>query len=161
MKFKWDFSELVNFGNRLGDTEAFARYQEDICKEIADILRKMLLAHTPVKTGKLKAGWGGDNAAYKVKRKGSVFEVTLENKVEYARWVNDGHRSFNQFGGPYFVQNRTPKIAPEYNTIDDDTYVFGHFFVEISVYKVENSKELEKILYQQLENWFRWCLNGK
>lgn len=161
MKLKWDVRELTNFGNRIGDFEKFLSYQENVCKEIADVLRKMLKANTPVLTGKLKAGWGNDKTSYKVKRKGTVFEVALENKVEYARWVNDGHRSFNQFGGPYFVQNRTPKIAPEYNTIDDGTYVFGHFFVEISVYKVENSKELENILYQELEKWFRWCLNGK
>jgi hypothetical protein len=159
MKLKWDFHELYDFGKRVGNVSKF----EDTCKkltqELAKVLHSMLLNDTPVKTGELRSGWtDGENYKYTVKKVSNGFEVELKNKVPYALSVNDGHYSYNQYGGAYVVKNRT---VPYTQGNSDATFVFGHFFVEKSILKLENSNTLEKVLYKELEKWFRWCVDGK
>lgn len=153
MKIEWDFHEFFEFADKLSDFNRLEEKLQSTSKELGEILLKMLKANTPVKTGKLKSGW----TDYKVERVKNGFEITLTNTVEYAKWVNDGHYSYNQFGGAYFVRNRTPKIAPEYETNDDDTFVFGHFFVEVTLWQLSNSTQLEQIIYKQLQKWWEGC----
>ena len=156
MNFEWDFSEFTDFANQLSDVGRFEKLLKETAEEVGNILLEMLRLNTPVKTGKLRAGWTN----YEIKQVNNGYEVTLTNPVEYARWVNDGHYSYNQYGGAYFVQNRTPKIAPEFGTNDDDTFVFGHFFVEITLWKFNKEGVIEDIIYEQLQKWWEGCLNG-
>lgn len=159
MKLEWDLSELEDFAERLENTAKFKVVCKKLTQELAKILQEMLFNTTPVKTGQLAAGWGGaENYAYKVVELKTCYKVTLYNRVPYAKYVNDGHYSYNQYGGAYEVKHRT---VPYTQGNNDSTYVFGHFFVEKSILKVENSAELEKVLSKELEKWFAWCVNGK
>ena len=159
MKLKWDFSELEDFAERLSDTPKFQQACKELTKKLAKELQEMLFNKTPVKTGQLAAGWGGsENYAYKIQELKNCYQVTLYNRVPYASSVNDGHYSYNQYGGPYEVKHRT---VPYTQGKSDATFVFGHFFVEKSILLLENSSELDKILNKELEKWFAWCVNGK
>ena len=158
MKIEWDFKELYNFADKLGNVNNFKHYVKLAADDIAKDLQEMLKKNTPYKTGKLQQGWlsGG----YVIVEKGKGYEVTLLNDVEYAYYVNYGHYSYNQFnkgGEPYFVYNRTPKIAPEFETNDDDTFVFGHFFVEKTLVDYAESFKLDKLLFTQLNKWWEGC----
>ena len=159
MKLKWDMHELEDFAKRLNETEQFEKACKEVVKKLAQELQEMLFNQTPVKTGQLAAGWGGaENYAYEIIELKTSYKITLYNRVPYAKYVNDGHYSYNQYGGPYEVKHRT---VPYTQGNGDPTFVFGHFFVEKSVLMLENSSELEKILNKELEKWFVWCVNGK
>ena len=165
MKFKWDFKELYDFADRLNNTEEFQELCKKFVDELAKELREMLFNNTPVKTGQLAAGWGGsENYSYEIQKLKTGYKVTLYNRVPYAKAVNDGHYSYNKLnkgGDPYVVKNRTDKMHTVKGAIKDDTYVFGHFFVESTILLMENNNEINKLLEKEFERWFRWCVNGK
>lgn len=159
MKLEWDFSELEGFVKRINDADKYSEMCKKLTQELAKVLHEMLFDTTPVKTGQLAAGWGGaENYSYKITTLATGYKVELFNRVPYAKWVNDGHYSYNQYGGAYEVKHRT---VPYTQGKNEPTFVFGHFFVEKSILKVENSAELEKVLSKELEKWFAWCVNGK
>ena len=159
MKLKWDFKEWYDFADRLNNTEKFQEMCKKFVDELAKELREMLFNNTPVKTGQLAAGWGGsENYSYEIKKFKTGYKVTLYNRVPYAKAVNDGHYSYNQFGGPYVVKNRT---VPYTQGKNEDTFVFGHFFVEKSILLMENDNAINTLLEKEFERWFRWCVNGK
>ena len=157
MKIKYDFQELWDFAKKLRDYNKFEQTVIEATQELAKIFHRMLKNNTPVDTGKLKAGWDGENLQYKVEKVNGGYEVTFTNKVEYAWWVNYGHKSYNQFGGPYVVKNRVKVPNPKQWQKDaSEHFVYGHFFVEQSVLDMEHAN-LEKTLYKELEKWFEWC----
>lgn len=175
MKLKWDFHELYDFGERIANVAEFEKVCEKATKELAKVFQDMLISKTPLVTGQLAAGWAGaENCSYTVKRMKSGFKVELVNRVPYAKAVNDGHKAYNQFGGPYPIHDEV-SIGPygklrgriavtepyEWQQGDPSMYVFGHFFVERSIVELENGTELNKVLQKELNKWFRWCVNGK
>jgi hypothetical protein len=161
MKLEWDFSELENFVKRINNADKYAEMCKKLTQELAKVLHKMVMNETPVKTGELLKGWrSGENYSYKIIALRNGYKVTLYNRVPYAKSVNDGHYSYNQYGGAYEV-NPKHRTVPYTQGNNDSTFVFGHFFVEKSILKVENSAELEKVLSKELEKWFAWCVNGK
>ena len=142
MKFEWDFKQFLDFSERLSEGDNFQEACKKFTRVMAKELQEMLFNQSPVKTGRLAAGWGGaDNYSYKIVDLGKCYEVTLVNEVEYASAVNDGHYSYNQFNvgtkKPYTVNNRTPKIHTIPGANQASTYVFGHFFVEKSILLLE------------------------
>lgn len=146
MKIVFENKELKKFIKRLDNTTKFEKCCKEITRELAKVLHQMLLKYTPVKTGKLRAAWNEkSNLSYEIKRTDTGFEITLVNSAEnkkgdkYGIWVNDGHRSFNQFGGPY-------------------GFVKGKFFVEKSI--VATEAKANEIIYKELVKWFRWCCGG-
>lgn len=163
MKLKWNFRELYEFGERISDYSKLEPYLIEATREIAKAFHDMLIYKTPVKTGKLIAGWStGENLAYRVKTVKDGYEVEFSNDVEYAHWVNYGHRVKNgregDFGGYYKVKRRT---VPYYDGNNSEYFVYGHFFVEKSVAQMTNgSHQIDDIIYKELEKWFRWCVNG-
>lgn len=164
MKLKWDIKEWVDFGQRVGNVVTFNERMEKATQEIAKKLHKMLIRNTPVDTGTLQSFWQtSENYAYTIRRVSGGFEVILVNSATYALSVNDGHYSHNQYnkgGTPYVVKHRTPKMYTVEGANTDETFVFGHFFVEKSIVEIENSN-LEKVIRTMLEQWWRWCCNGK
>ena len=102
-----ELNELCERMASFADGERTARFIEQALAEVAQNVLKDLEARTPVDTGKLKAQWAKDNRgiAARVVRKGDGYEITLVNTTEYADWVEKGHKSYNQFGGPYTVRN--------------------------------------------------------
>jgi hypothetical protein len=161
MKVKFDFKELERFNDKLQDKAELHKHYRVICKELADELKKVVKSKTPVKTGNLKSGWDGQKS-YLIRKNKNGYSITLYNRVPYADAVNYGHYSYNQFnvgGEPYVVRNRH---VPYYDGNSDDTFVFGHFFVEKSVLELENNPAvLEQIMEKELLKWWRWCVNGK
>ncbi len=144
MKLEWDFHELYEFGNRITRTYEFETMLMDVAQKIARVLHQNLLTTTPIDTGNLRKMWSaGENLRFTVRKVGNSYEVTLINTArnysgfKYGLAVNDGHKTPG--GG----------------------WVMGRFFVETSILKTENDKKLERIIYNELEQWFRWCLNGK
>lgn len=160
MRLKWDFQELYDFGERIGNFEKLEPYLKDATREIAKAFHDMLVYKTPVKTGKLIAGWSsGDNLSYRVKEVKDGYEVEFTNDVEYALWVNDGHRVKNRADSPYYKVKR--RTVPYYDGNNSDYFVYGHFFVEKSIVQLtDGSHQLDNLIYKELEKWFRWCVNG-
>ena len=152
--FTFDFSELVDFGNNLVTT--FDDCATDATRKLAKALYDRLKQKTPKKTGELRSGWDkSGNLAFRVQRDADGFFVELKNETEYANWVNYGHHSYNQFGGPYVVKNRTVKY---YQGNSAATFVYGHFFVEKSILELEESKAVKKIVDRCLTEWFKGCI---
>lgn len=165
MKFDWDFSELENFAKQLGNETILDEAMKEILLEIAKKLLGIMKKNTPVEDGTLIGGWD-DESALAVTNTKDGYEVKIVNKTEYARYVNDGHYSFNKLnkgGKPYVVHNRTVMFDETFggDYPNDDTYVFGRFFVEHSILEMTEAKEVEKIIMQHLEEWWEKCLNGQ
>lgn len=163
MKLEWDLHELINFGNRVGDTAEFDKYMEKITQEIAKKLHDMLIKNTPVDFGTLQAFWTTpENYSYVVEKKGDGYEVTLVNKAIYALWVNDGHRQRPGRFIPGYWEGKHFRYDPNADSgmVLKKPWVKGRFFVEKSILQVENSVVIEKIINKQLNRWIRWCANG-
>lgn len=106
---------------------------------------------TPKKTGKLRDQWDVDNANIVVHEDAGGFYVYLVNTTEYAEWVEKGHYSYNQFGGPYEVKNRT---VPYYDGNNAPTFVYGVFYLKKT--EVEyNEGKLETIVSREFDKWLK------
>lgn len=157
MKLEWDIHEITDFARNLGNINKFNRFLENATKEIATILLKMMKNRTPVDYGQLKASWDRDNSIIKVERLSNGFEVTLINTTYYARWVNDGHK---QRPGR-FIPGRWEGKHFRYDPTADGGMVLkaprvkGKFFVEIPILQLENSRQLNSIIYKNLQNWWK------
>ena len=161
MNISWDFSEVLEFSERL---LKFDVYCEKAAKEIAEKLHQMLINNTPVDFGMLQAFWKTEeNYSYVAERVENGFEITLVNKATYALWVNDGHKQRpGRFIPGYWMGNHF-----RYDPTADGgmrlkkSEVKGRFFVETSIAQLENSVTIESIVQKQLKKCFRWCVDGK
>lgn len=136
MKFEWDFSELVQFADRLQGGYEFDTAIMTATQNIAKVLHKYLLAHTPVDTGNLRKMWSaGNNLQFTVEPVNGGYEVTLINVAQndkgfrYGLAVNDGHKT------PY-----------------GDGWVMGRFFVEKSI--LQTTQQVEQIIMKELQKWW-------
>lgn len=139
MKFEWDFSELLRFGENLQNTYRFETALMTATQNIARVLHQYLLVQTPVDTGNLRKMWSaGENLAFTVNEVNGAYEVTLINLAQnekgerYGRWVNDGHKK-----------------------PDGEGWVMGRFFVERSI--LQTDARVENIIYKELEKWWKGC----
>lgn len=166
MKLEWDLSELTKFANNLGQTAKFEREMKLAAKEIAAELLKRIKTFTPVgDTYQLVNGWNGNDFA--VRNVDGGFEVLIVNKTSYALHVNDGHKAYNQYGGPYPIHEEV-SIGPfgklqgrikvtkahQWQKGDHTYYVFGHFFVERGILQLQNTTQVENIIMQELQKWW-------
>lgn len=154
MKMKFEYHELENFGKEL-----LTESRDQEMKRIMDKLVKQFLTnaktYTPVVTGLMRQHWDLDNKDYDIRRVKAGFEVTVYNKAEktiggktyqYASWVDQGHESWNQYGGPYTVYNSKyganggPVIG---RFIIDKAYMATHFHLAKPV-AVEFQKWLDR-----------------
>lgn len=171
MKIEYDFREFHKFADNLRDTSRLSQPMSVATKEIAKELLLRMKKFTPRETGKLIAGWEGN--AFVVTKRNNGFEVLIVNTDPKARWVNDGHRAFNQYGGPYKIHDTVSvgpfgklqgrlKVKSPYQWQKGDTayYVYGHFFVERGIVELNDTDEVERLLMKELQKWWRGCLNG-
>ena len=106
----------------------------DICeacaKEIAARLLAKVIKRTPVQTGTLRRGWSGNVQNMKVKKTGDLYTIEVINPVEYAEYVEYGHR-----------------------TKDHKGWVPGKFFLTISEEEIRQSADgiLEKKIANMLK----------
>lgn len=155
MQIKWDLHELIDFGDNLRSLgSAFSPNLQRAARDIAKALLRDMKTFTPIdKTGKLIRGWEGNDFLVKPAKDGYIVEIV--NTTEYALAVNDGHRAFNQFGGPYPIKRRVKVKSPhQWQEGDLTMYVFGHFFVERGILKLENTDEIEQIIMKELQKWW-------
>lgn len=133
---------------------------DDLCercaKKLAAQLLSMVIKRTPVKSGTLRRGWmagksptgkGGRVAAQtnmQVTKKGSMYEIIIYNSVNYASYVEYGHR---QEPGRF-----VPAIGKRLKA----SWVRGQFMLKISEQQLEAAAPgiIEKMLKPYLEEIF-------
>ena len=94
-----DFKELRKFENdikRLNTVEREA-FMIATLKELASRLLTMAIKRTPVDTGTLRRGWDV-NSHLSVRKSGNTYLIDVINPVEYASYIEYGHRTPNQTG---------------------------------------------------------------
>lgn len=153
MKPIWDFHEWTDFANNLKKGSLLEAHIKQASKDISKVLLKWIKTYTPVESSELIQGWDGNN--FLVTKNGTGFEVLLVNRTPYALYVNDGHRSYNQCGGPYKIKKRVKVKSPhQWQDGDPTWYVFGHFFVERGILQLSNTKQIESIIMRELRKWW-------
>ena len=119
---KFDKKELEELQKQLEELEkgkARDKFFEDCAKEMAARLLSLVVHKTPEgvyddpsrKGGTLRRGWTGgkktDAEAFakslEIEKSGKTYTITVENNVEYAPYVEYGHRTR---GGKGFVQGK-------------------------------------------------------
>ena len=158
MKIEWDFSDLFDFSEKLGE---YSRYETELkraTKEIAHELLRRIKQHTPIgDTWALINGW--DKNDFAVRQVGKGFEILLVNPTEYATWVNDGHRQKpGRFIPGHFLNGRF-----YYDPTADggmrlrQPFVKGREFVEKGILDLENTTLVESIIHKHLIKWWEGC----
>ena len=153
-KLKIDKKGLEKLQKQLEELEkgkARDKFFEDCAKEMAARLLSLVKPKTPVgvyddpsrKGGTLRRGWtGGKNTdaeafakSLEIEKSGNTYTITVENNVEYAPYVEYGHRTR---GGKGFVP--------------------GKRMLEISEQELEALAP--KILQDKLEKFLKGVFNG-
>ena len=151
---KFNKKELEKLQKQLEELEkgkARDKFFEDCAKEMAARLLSLVKPKTPVgvyddpsrKGGNLRRGWTGGKRrsaeafadSLTVKKSGKTYTITVENNVEYAPYVEYGHRTR---GGKGFVP--------------------GKRMLEISEQELEALAP--KILQKKLEAYLKGVFNG-
>ena len=162
---KFDKKELEKLQKQLEELEkgkARDKFFEDCAKEMAARLLSLVKPKTPEgvyddpsrKGGTLRRGWtGGKNTdaeafakSLEIEKSGKTYTITVENNVEYAPYVEYGHR---QTPGRY-----VPAIGKRLKK----GLVQGKRMLEISEQELEALAP--KILQDKLENFLKGVFNG-
>ena len=102
----------------------------------ARLLRKVIL-RTPTDTGQLKNSWKVE----KVTKEGTTYKVTIINSMNYAAYVEFGHR---QEVGRFVPAIKKRLVKP---------WVKGKFMLTISEHELEG--QMENIIAKRIENWLK------
>ena len=162
---KFDKKELEKLQKQLEELEkgkARDKFFEDCAKEMAARLLALVIPKTPVgvyddpsrKGGTLRRGWTGgkkmDAEAFakslEIEKSGKTYTITVENNVEYAPYVEYGHR---QTPGRY-----VPAIGKRLKK----GLVQGKRMLEISEQELEALAP--EILQKKLEKFLKGVFNG-
>jgi hypothetical protein len=156
------FQELQKRMEKLQSAASKQEFMEACAKELAARLLSKVIKRTPVrkqedcppgvKGGTLRRGWtsktygdamsGGRSSAkdfvdsLKVSKVGNIYQIEIINPVEYASYVEFGHRTRNHKG-----------------------WVPGRFMLTISEQELDS--QAPKILEQKLMKYLGECFNGK
>lgn len=155
IEMKFEFHELENFGKTLVRTSR-NKYLKRILYKERDTLVTEAERITPVITGTMKKHWQSDNRLARARRVKDGYSITIRNKAknkhgfEYANCVDQGHPSYNQFGGPYVVHNS------KYHR--NGGPVIGRFIVERAHKKSE--REIKPEVQHQLQRWLDRCVKN-
>ncbi|MEK3722308.1 HK97 gp10 family phage protein [Paenibacillus sp. FSL H8-0034] len=128
----FDFEAWKQLNNNLKQLQQRTpEFFKECVKELAARLLAKTIAHTPVDTGKLRQGW----TVGEIVDNGSSYEVEIINPIEYAMYVEYGHRTRNHNG-----------------------WVNGRLMLTISVEELEREMPafLERKLQQFIKNGLGW-----
>ena len=135
---KWgkvDFKDLERLQKKMDKWQQteLEQFCIDCAKELAARLISRAIKLTPVETGELRRAWTLDNQYIHVARKGHEYECEIINAMEYASYVEYGHR-----------------------TRSHDGWVHGYFMLTKAEMQIENisQKLLEKRLQEKLGELF-------
>lgn len=141
---KWgkvDIRELKQFQKNLEKMQADAdKINTAILKELATRTLRKVISRTPVITGELRRNW----TVGSVTKNGGHYEIIIFNPVEYAQYVEYGHR---QTPGRY-----VPAIGKRLK----ESWVQGRFMLKISCDEMQRLAPsiIEKRLKKELEGLF-------
>ena len=128
-----DYRQLQDLQRRIeelqrADMDAFCR---KMAKELTKKLLRKVSNRTPVDTGNLRREW----SIGEIRRNGDSYEVEIINPVEYASYVEYGHRTGNHKG-----------------------WVKGKFMLTVSEMELQAQAPafLEKELYKYLKEELGW-----
>ena len=100
----FDARELRKLRDELEKLQEPEEFMKDCAKELAARLLKMVVQRTPADTGTLRRAWtdGTSSEGYansvQVNHSGNVYEIAITNPMEYASYVEYGHRTPNHKG---------------------------------------------------------------
>ena len=143
----FDIKGLENFKKRLQkiEKEEATRFFEELTREIAARLLAKVSKRTPVNAGTLRRGWTGGGAAkafagaLDVKKSGKSYTVVISNNVEYASYVEYGHR-------------QTPgRYVPELGKRLVKDWVDGKFMLTLSEHEIEG--QAGRIIERKIAEW--------
>ena len=130
-----DYKQLTEFQKKLEklNDQQKEQFLESCCKELAArLLRKVVKRTDGFKhpTGELRRGWTTNNKNLTVKKVGDKYHIDIINPVEYASYVEYGHRTRNHKG-----------------------WVDGHHMLTVSEAEIRNSSD--KILQAKLNKFLK------
>ncbi len=133
-----DIKQLEAFRDRIKDldTEREAFMVSTVKNLAARLLRKVIL-RTPTDTGQLKNSWKVE----KVTKEGTTYKVIIINSMNYAAYVEFGHR---QEVGRFIPTIKKRLVKP---------WVKGKFMLTISEHELEG--QMENIIAKRIENWLK------
>lgn len=157
MYVEFDFSEFYDFAEKLSDSKLEETF-ERITKDIAQALLKRIKGYTPTLDYDLINAWNDNKLLVTETETG--YEVLLVNKMEYATWVNDGHKQRpGRFIPGYWANTRRFVYVPNYDggMVLKKSWVQGKFFVEKGITSLTATKEIESIIMRELQKWWEGC----
>ena len=84
----FEFGEVVRLKKQLLEFRiASGKAHSKVAKRIAQLAIRKVKKMTPVDTGDLRNNW-----KYHVVKKGDTYTILIYNQLNYASWVEDGHR---------------------------------------------------------------------
>lgn len=153
---KADFKELKALQKRIEQlsTVDFNRFYTEAAKDIASRLLTKVKKRTPVIYGKLRDAW----AVLPIERQGDQYIITVINGLQYASYVEYGHRQQpgrfipGHWEGERFIYNPDD----EGGMVLKKAWVEGRFMLTISVQELERMAPalLEKRLLKFLKGCF-------
>ncbi len=120
----FDARELRKLRDELEKLQEPEEFMKDCAKELAARLLRMVVQRTPADTGTLRRAWtaGTSSEGYansvQVNHSGNVYEIAITNPMEYASYVEYGHRTPNHKGwvpGKFMMkisEEELERIAP-------------------------------------------------
>lgn len=165
---KWgnaDFEQLKQLQDRLQKLEQIDldKFCRDVSKELAARLLALVIPRTPVgdypnetgkKGGALRRGWtGGKNAGAKsyaeslpISKAGNTYTIEVINPVEYASYVEFGHR-------------QTPgRFVPAIGKRLTASWVDGQYFLTLS--EEDLQRMAPAVIQRKLDQLLREVFNG-
>lgn len=161
----FDYRQVKQFRDNLEQLDREKdEFLQSCAKELAARLLALVIRRTPKDTGALKRGWTTQRAGsgaeglksnsgrqfaetIKVHHFGDTYVVEIINPVEYASYVEYGHR---QQPGRY---------VPALGVRLKKGWVKGKWMMTVSEKEIQAAAP--QILEKKLEKWLRGCLNGK
>lgn len=102
------YNQLIEFSNKIKQLNDIEREQfiQSSLKDLAARLLAKVIKRTPVINGTLRRGWTGEGnqsanryaQILEIKKRGSSYIIDIVNPVEYASYVEYGHRTRNHKG---------------------------------------------------------------
>ena len=103
-----DFKQLTEFTKKIEqlNDQQKEEFLESCCKELAARLLAKVIKRTPSDSGTLRRGWTGGQSqnasAYanslNIIKMGNKYRIDITNPIEYASYVEYGHRTSNHQG---------------------------------------------------------------